>query len=148
MQVPLRGLTNDDQLEQTFAYPMKISAPLNAMRLGLDLAYDPAAGSLVISRSDAQIGPGNRMALTARLGGLPTDVTPGQLLPKDLLATGAIHALDLTLANSGLFENSTVTWLMMIYPALGDTPEEAVQQAQSLSRDWIATIPDSLTTAR
>ena len=88
------------------------------------------------------------MALTARLGGLPKGLTPGLLLPKDLLATGAIQARDLTLANRGLFENSTATWLMMIYPALGDTPEQAVQQAQSLSRDWIATIPDSLTTAR
>ena len=147
VQIPVLDPDHNDQMEQMFAYQMKISAPLNLMRLGVDLAYDPKAGTLSIDRFDAQIGPGNQLALTARLTELPADLTPDQLLPKDLLETAAINALDLKLTNSSLFESSAVTWLMMIFPSYGDTPERAVQHAQSASRDWIATIPDSLTTA-
>ena len=147
VQVPVPKRDGEGQLEQIFAYQMKISAPLNAMRLGVDLSYDNAAGTLAINRFDGQIGPGNRLALTGRLSALPADLTPDQLLPKDLLALATINALDLKVTNSGLFENSSVSWMMLIFPGYGDSPEQAVQNAQAMSRAWIAGIPDSLTTA-
>lgn len=142
---------SDGSIGDEFDYMQSLVADLNPSSVRLEFAYDRAAQRAELTRLAWWHGRQNGLDMSVSLtdadlagilGALGSDVPP-----LDKLGAISIRAAEVSLTNGGLFESMSVGWLQAIYPALGATPEAAVEAAKRIARDRIATISDDLASA-
>lgn len=129
-------------------YQNNLMAEVSPANLSLEIAFDDQAKVLDLKRLEVdQVGRnGFTLQTTLRnidLGGL-LNADWHQLPPLDKLVVISVDGLDFSATNGGFFESMSITWLSAIYPALGDSPEAAVENAKLTLRDAIAQVPDGL----
>ena len=113
--------------------------------LQLEFRTDPEARSLDLTRLEITPNGFDRLVLSAKLTDIDLRGMAGgpSLSPDALLGIG-VTDIDLTLSNRAFFETMAGLWLRAIYPAMGETPEQAVEAAKAMATGFIATIPDGL----
>ena len=130
------------------AYQTQVLAELAPYRLALDMTYDPAAQIIDLTNLSAHRGDWDGAVFSARIADadLAALFAPnaGSLPLLDGIPAASLHHADLRLTNLGLFEGIFSGWVGMIYPALGDTPEDAVDRARTIAAEQLAQIPPSL----
>ncbi|MDO5643642.1 MAG: hypothetical protein Q4G26_14810 [Paracoccus sp. (in: a-proteobacteria)] len=138
----------EDAFSQMLRYQSKLVSDLYPNEFRLELSFDPDSDVLEIWQIAGQNANLNRIEFSATLRNADLDgflnSDEGGMLPFDKLTPMTIERADLALTNSGLFENMAMSWLSLIYPALGDTPEAAVAALQALAKDQVASAPEAL----
>ncbi len=138
----------EDSSMQMFAYQSALLNKLYPMEFRLDMAFDREADRFEIRQFVAQNSYQSRIELSAAMrdidldGILQADMSTAP--PLDKLAQIAIERAEITAISNGFFERVAMSWLPAIYPRLGETPETAVAAAQSVGRDQVSQLSDSM----
>lgn len=128
-----------------FAYMQNVIIGRQNGGLQLEFRSDPQARSLDLTRLEITPNGTDRLVLSAKLTDIDLrDIIGGpRVSPQDLLWIG-VTDFDLSLSNRGFFESMVGLWLQAVYPAMGETPEQAVDAAKAMASGFIATIPAAL----
>ena len=113
--------------------------------LQLEFRSDPQARSLDLTRLEITPNGTDRLVLSAKLTDIDLrDIVGGaRVSPDDLLRIG-VTDINLSLSNRFFFESMVGAWLNAIYPAMGETPEQAANAAKAMATGFVATIPATL----
>ncbi|MEH0076611.1 hypothetical protein V6L76_19395 [Pannonibacter sp. Pt2] len=125
-------------------YQMRLIGERSRGSVHLDYELDPERKELALNRFEIDMGSGTRMRAAARLGDFDLPgllAVPAQM---DKAAQIRLHELDLKLENGGFFESMSAVWIAFLYPAYGDTPENAVAAAKQLLAGQVESLPDQL----
>lgn len=130
-----------------FAYMQNVIIGQQNGALQLEFRSDPQARSLELTRLEITPNGTDRLVLSAKLTdiNLPDIAGGPRVSISDLLRIG-VTDIELSLTNRGFFQSMVGMWLQAVYPRMGETPEQAVEAAQTKARDFIATIPATLAT--
>lgn len=125
-------------------YQMRLMAERNQGSVHLDYELDQERKQLTLNRLEVDMGGGTRMKATAKLEQFDLPgllAVPAQM---DKAAQVRLHELDFKIENGGFFETMSSVWIAFLYPALGETPESAVEAAKQFLTDRVENLPDQL----
>lgn len=145
------GFASSSDMTDVLDYQSRLLRDIYPNDFRLELAFDPQADRLEIRQLAAQNGYSNRFMFSATLNNADLDgvlnTEWSNAPPLDKLGMITIDDANLTATNHGFFEIVAPTWVHVVYPRLGPTPEEAVGAAQDIAKGLIGQIPEKLTSA-